>query len=505
MYNVEKYGRVRRAVLRDGMSHSEASRVFGVDRGTVLKMTQFSEPPGYRLSKQRPRSQMDAHADFVDAILLKDRDEPKKQRHTIKRIYERLCEERSFKGGYTTVRDYVRPRRQALKESFVPLAHPPGHAQADFGEATVVLGGVRQKVRYFVMSLPHSDAIFVKAYHAETAEAFCDGHVEAFAFFGGVPQSILYDNTKLAVAKILGDGTRKRSAMFAALQSHYLFDDRFGRPGRGNDKGAVEGMVGFSRRTFMVPIPEAVDIGELNTMLAERCRERQSASLRGSDGASISDLLVADREAFLPGPAVPFEPCDKRPGTASSQALVRYRNTDYSVPVAYAHQRVIVRAYVDEVVIEVAGEEVARHARSYAVEDFVFDPLHYLDLIERKVGALDQAAPLQSWELGEDFARLRRLLEARLSQKNRRAAGKREYVQVLQLFKVFPDGVVRAAVRDALELGAISADAVKHLALARVENRPARLDLKDYPHLPATTVWSTDPAAYMTLSEGARP
>ena len=124
MYNVEKYGRVRRAVLRDGMSHSEASRVFGVDRGTVLKMTQFSEPPGYRLSKQRPRSQMDAHADFVDAILLKDRDEPKKQRHTIQRIFERLRDERKFAGGYTTVRDYVRPRRQHLLEAFVPLVHP---------------------------------------------------------------------------------------------------------------------------------------------------------------------------------------------------------------------------------------------------------------------------------------------------------------------------------------------------------------------------------------------
>ena len=505
MHKLEKYGKVRRAVLRDGMSKSKAARVFGVDRGTVSKMTQFSEPPGYRLSKQRPRHQMDAHANFVDEILLKDKDEPKKQRHTIKRIYERLCEERGFTGGYTTVRDYVRPRRQALKESFVPLAHPPGHAQADFGEATVVLGGVRQKVRFFVMSLPYSDAIFVKAYHAETAEAFCDGHVEAFAFFGGVPLSILYDNTKLAVAKILGDGTRERSALFAALQSHYLFDDRFGRPGRGNDKGTVEGMVGFSRRTFMVPVPEAADIGELNAMLAARCRERQSASLRGSEGVSISDLLIADCEAFLTAPAVPFEACDKRPGKVSSQALVRYRNTDYSVPVAYAHQSVMVRAYVDEVVIEVGGEEVARHARSYDVEDFVFNPLHYLDLIERKVGALDQAAPLQGWDLGEDFDRLRRLLEARLSQKNRRAAGKREFVQVLQLFKVFPDAVVRDAVRDALELGAISADAVKHLALARVENRPARLDLRDYPHLPATTVWATDPAAYMALSVGAQP
>ncbi len=500
---MEIYHRVRRAVLRDGMSEREAARVFGLDRGTISKMLRFSEPPGYRQTAQRSRSRMDAHADFVDQILLLDREAPQKQRHTVKRIFERLRDERGFEGGYTTVRDHVRPRRQALKEAFVLLAHPAGHAQADFGEATVVLGGVEQKIRFLVMSLPASDAIFVRAYHAETAEAFCDGHVQAFAFFGGVPLSLLYDNTKLAVAQILGDGTRKRSRMFEALQSHYLFEDRFGRPARGNDKGNVEGMVGFTRRTFMVPIPHATDIDELNAMLLERCRTRMGAVLRGADGADIGARLEADRAAFMDLPPTPFEACHKRSGRASSLSLVRYRNTDYSVPVAYAHRDVVVRAYVDEEVIEAGAEEIARHRRSYETEDFVFDPLHYLDLIERKVGALDQAAPLQGWDLGEEFDRLRRLMEARLSQKNRRAAGKREFVQVLQLFKTFPGGVVRAAVHEALELGAISADAVKHLALCKIERRPPRLDLKEYPHLPASTVTATNPADYMALMAGA--
>ncbi len=465
-------------------------------------MLEYSEPPGYRLSNPRPRRQMDAHAAFVDQILISDRDAPRKQRHTVRRIFERLRDERGFTGGYTTVRDYVRPRRQALKEAFVPLAHPPGHAQADFGEASVVLGGVAQKVRFFVMSLPQSDAMFVKAYHAETAEAFCDGHVSAFAFFGGVPLSILYDNTRLAVAKILGDGTRKRSAMFAALQSHYLFEDRFGRPARGNDKGKVEGMVGFARRTFMVPIPSAPDIETLNATLLERCRDRLAAVLRGADGASIGARQEVDRAAFMELPATPFDACHKRPGRVSSLSLVRYRNTDYSVPVAYAHRDVMIKAYVDEIVIEAGAEEIARHKRSYDAEDFVFDPLHYLDLLERKVNALDQAAPLQGWELGEEFDRLRRLMEARLSQKNRRAAGKREFVQVLQLFKVFPEPVVRSAVREALRLGAISADAVKHLALCRIERRPPRLDLREYPHLPASAVGKTKPADYMALMTG---
>ena len=381
-----------------------------------------------------------------------------------------MHEERGFDGGYTTVRDYVHPRRLSLKEAFVPLSHPAGHAQADFGEAWAVIGGVTRKVHFLVVSLPHSDAI-------------------------------LYDNTRLAVAKILGDGTRKRSTLFAALQSHYVFEDRYGRPGKGNDKGKVEGMVGYARRTFMVPFPRARDFAELNAMLGDRCRERQSKTLRGND-ASIGERMVADQAIFEDLPAAPFDACDKRPGRVTSRALVRYKNTDYSVPVAYAHRDVMVRAYVDDVVITSGGDEITRHRRSYEAADFVFDPLHYLALLEQKVGALDQAAPLQGWSLPTEFATLRRLLEARLSQKNRCAAGKREYVQVLRLIETFPLALVHGAVRDALRLGAISYDAVKHLALCRIEKRPAKIDLACYPHLASTTVATTSASSYMSLLVG---
>jgi len=501
MYGVDLYGRVRIAVLRRGISRREAARRFGIDRGTVTKMLAHSEPPGYRRVCEPHRPKLNAHTGFIDQILHDDLHVPKKQQHTIQRIYDRLCEERGFDGGYTTVRDYVHPRRLSLKEAFVPLAHPPGHAQADFGEAWAVIGGVRRKVHFLVVDLPHSDAIFVKAYPSETAEAFCDGHVAAFAFFGGVPLSILYDNTKLAVARILGDGTRKRSTMFAALQSHYVFEDRFGRPGKGNDKGKVEGMVGYARRTFMVPFPRVRDFDELNAMLEERCHQRQSKTVRGSD-AQIGERLKADQAAFQEQSAPAFEACDKRPGRVTSQALVRYKNTDYSVPVAYAHRDVMVKAYVDEVVIAVGHEEIARHHRSYEAGDFVFNPMHYLPLLEQKVGALDQAAPLQGWGLPDEFATLRRLLEARLSQKNRCAAGKREYVQVLRLMETFPLAIVHGAVCDALRLGAISYDAVKHLALCRIEKRPPKLDLTSYPHLPTATVATTSASNYMSLLSG---
>ena len=223
----------------------EAARVFGLHRDTVRKMLAYSVPPGYRRQTPPRRPKLEPYTGVIDRILEDDLARPRKQRHTAKRIFERLRDEYGFDGGYTTVKDYVRENRRQTRERFVPLSHPPGHAQCDFGEALVVIGGVERKAHCFVIDLPHSDGCFVKAYPAETTEAFLDGHVSAFAFLGGVPQSILYDNTKLAVARILGDGRRQRTRAFTELQSHYLFEDRFGRPGKGNDKGKVEGL-GFA-------------------------------------------------------------------------------------------------------------------------------------------------------------------------------------------------------------------------------------------------------------------
>ena len=172
------------------------------------------------------------------------------------------------------MKDYVLSRRLRHREVYVPLRHDPGHAQVDFGEALAEIAGVEGKIHFFAMDLPHSDASFVQAYPAETAEAFCDGHNGAFAFFGKVPRSILYDNSKLAVARILGDGGRQRTRVFSELQSHYVFDDRFGRPGKGNDKGKVEGLIGWVRRNLLVPVPRAVTLTALNEQLLEGCRRR---------------------------------------------------------------------------------------------------------------------------------------------------------------------------------------------------------------------------------------
>jgi len=497
MYSVELYRRVRRACHVEGMSERAAARHFGIDRKTVSKILKHSVPPGYQRERPPIRPKLDPFIPIIDQILEEDRGRLKKQRHTAKRIFERLRDEHGFAGGITIVTDHVREKKRRTREVFVPLAHAPGHAQVDFGEALGEIGGVVRKLHYFAMALPHSDAFFLKAYPGETTEAFCDGHVSAFAFFGGVPLSILYDNTTIAVARILGDGTRQRTRTFSELQSHYLFEDRFGRPGKGNDKGNVEGVIGFGRRNFLVPMPRFKSFEALNAWLETQCLKRQDAVLRGHT-ETIGERLMRDLDALMALPGVPYDAYEKVSTRATSISMVRYRGNDYSVPVAYAHHEVQVRGYVDTVVIGCGAGVIARHRRSYEKADMVFDPLHFLPLLEQKVGALDQAAPLQGWELPGEFTTLRRLLEARMGK-----AGKREYVQVLRLLETFEIGHVHGAISQALKLGAIGYDAVKHLVLCRIEHRPPRLDLDIYPYLPRARVETTKPANYMSLMSGA--
>ena len=219
---MELYRKVRLA-CRDAMSERAAARHFGISRESVGKMLEFSVPPGYRRTAPVRRPKLDGFTGLIDEWLRGDRkDEHRKQRHTAKRIFERLRDEHDCTGGYTIVKDHVREHHRRRREMYVPLVHPPGHAQADFGEAWAFIGGVKQKVHFFAFDLPHSDASYVRAYLAATAEAWVDGHVHAFSFFGTVPLSILYDNDRCLVSRIERDGTRRRTRLFSGFLSHYL-------------------------------------------------------------------------------------------------------------------------------------------------------------------------------------------------------------------------------------------------------------------------------------------
>ena len=336
IYTVELYRKVRLACA-DGMSKRAAARHFNISRDTVDKAMAFSVPPGYRRTAPIKRPKLDGFTEIIDGWLEDDLGVHRKQRHTAKRVFERLRDEHGFTGGYTIVKDYMRERERRGREVFVPLAHPPGHAQADFGEAVVIIGGVQQKAHFFVLDLPHSDACYVRAYPAATAEAWVDGHVHAFAFFGKVPVSTLYDNDRCLVSKILPDGVRQRATLFNGFLSHYLLHDRYGRPGKGNDKGNAEGLVGYSRRNFMVPIPRFATWDAFNDYLEEQCLKRQTDVLRGQS-ETIGQRLARDIAAMSELRRPPLMPVIRPPvgsvrrrWCATRQTITRCRSPTATV------------------------------------------------------------------------------------------------------------------------------------------------------------------------------
>ena len=278
MYRVDVYLRVRRAVMVEGKSIREVSREFGLHRDTVRKMLAYSVPPGYRRQSPPKRPKLEPFTGVIDRILEDDLRRLRKQRHTAKRIFERLREEYGFDGGYTTVKDYVRENRRQTKEMFVPLSHPPGHAQCDFGEALVVIGGVEQKAHCFVIDLPHSDGCFVKAYPAETTEAFLDGHVSALAFPGRSAPGHSLRQYQAGGGEDTG-GWAFASAPAPSLSSSPITCSRTGSGVP--ERARWRAWWGNMRRNFLVPVPSFESFDALNAYLEQRCLERMDAQLRG--------------------------------------------------------------------------------------------------------------------------------------------------------------------------------------------------------------------------------
>ncbi len=245
--DMQMWAEIRRRVLNGEISKRAACREYDMHWKTLEKILTFTEPPGYRLSQPRG-SKVDPFLPIIQEILESDKKVHRKQRHTAQRIFERLRDEHGYNGGLTIVADAVQRLRQQNKEVFFPLSHPAGEAQVDFGFADVLLNGELTKVALFVMTLPYSDAICIQAFPRECTESFQEGHVRAFEFFGGVPTRISYDNSKVAVGKIVGNREREVTKEFLRLKSHYLYEDHFCLVRRPNEKGHVERLLDFARR-----------------------------------------------------------------------------------------------------------------------------------------------------------------------------------------------------------------------------------------------------------------
>jgi len=496
---MEFWKEVRRRVLTKELSKRRACDEYGMGWQTLKKILTHDEPPGYRQSKPRLKPKIQPFLPIIHQILVDDRQAPKKQRHTAWRIFERLRDEHQFTGKYTIVKDAVRAWKQSHQEVFLPLVHPPGEAQVDFGEATIRLAGHPTKVALFVMTLPYSGAIFIQVFPRECTETFLEGHRRAFEYLGGVPRRISYDNSAIAVIEVLKGRQRKLTREFLRLQSHYLFLEHFCLVRRANEKGHVERLLGFARRNFLVPVPEVDSRESLNAQLLVRCQQDLAVRTRGRPGPK-SQLLREDQTAFLPLPKQPFEARRVVPASADSESLVRFDTNDYSVPVQYAHRQLIVVATVAEVRLIYEDRLVARHWRCWGREQSFFEPIHYLALLERKPGGLDYARPLEDWQLPECFALLRRRLEAADPRH-----GTRSYIRVLRLLERFSLPQLTAAIEYALDIDVIDADSIRTIVEHRTERPMGLFSLEGRPHLAHIRVETTDVAAYgALLSEAAR-
>jgi len=494
---MELWTEIRRRRLVEGVSKRELCREYGLGWRTLEKILEHSEPPGYRASVRRDKPKLGPFTTVIDEILRTDADPstPPKQRHTARRIYQRLRDEHHYQGSEVQVRRYVALHRRHAAEVFVPLSHPPGEAQFDFGEATVEIAGQRVKAALAVMTLPYSDAFFVSAYPRECTETFQQGHIAAFEFFGAVPTKTAYDNTSIAVSKVMGGAERELTREFLRLESHFLFTHRFCRVGRGNEKGVVEGLVGYGRRNFLVPVPAFGSFKELNAHLEEHCSSDLYRRLRGKPETKAERLEV-DRAAMLGLPESSFEARRVEQRKANSLSLVRFDRNDYSVPTAFAHHDVTVLGGIDQVRIEAGTELVATHARHWGKEHTTYDPVHYLALLERKPGALDVARPLEHWSLPECFSLLRRRLEADLG-----SSGTREFIKVLRLMERASLRELTGAVDAAIEIGATSSDAVSLILLHRGERPVGLFSLDGLPHLKSFAIDPPDLGAYRALTE----
>ena len=378
---------IRRRALVDGQSMRRLRGEFHLRWKTLRKILDHPEPPGYRRQRPRPRPKLGPFLQVLHRILEDDTKAPRKQGHTAKRVFERLRDERGHRGGLTAVEDAVRDWRRGHTEVFVPPAHPPGGAQVDFGEAEITLDCRPTEAASFVMTPPHCDAIFCRAFPRECTEAFLEGHVRAFDFFGGVPRRISHDNLRIAVAEITGGRGREVTDGSRRLQSHYRFGAHFCPVRRPDEKGHVETSVGYSRRNFLVPAPVVHGgLEPLNLRLATRCAEEVGRRLRGKP-ATKGESLGRERAAFLPSPAEAFVARRVKPARASSLSPVRFDTSDCSVPTAYAHRVVTVEAAVD--VVRVAADDltIAGHPRRWDRQQVTYDPIHYLALRERSPGA----------------------------------------------------------------------------------------------------------------------
>jgi transposase len=396
-----------------------------------------------------------------------DKDAPKKQRHTATRIYHRLVGEEGFKGGATTVHQYVRKAKIRLGvdggKAFIPLEPDCGkEAEADWGGAVAFIGGEEARLEFFCMRSKYSGKHYVRFYPCERQAAFFDAHMQAFSFFGGVFGTVIYDNLTSAVEKVLKGRDRREQETFRKFHGYYNFSARFCNVDSGHEKGGVEGLVGFARRNYMVPIPRAESLEDLNEQILRSCLEYGGHRIDGRE-KSVDELFEEERAHLLTLPSHPFSNIETVESKVNPYSTVILDKNRYSVPTLYVGFPVKAILGVDRVEVFQRGNKIATHTRVFGNNKWQLNPDHYLDLLHQRPGAFDSARPIKEWRKNwpESLERLRDKFKAAHGETD----GTRDFITVLMLYREHRAEEVEAAVERAVQKGVSSSAGIKYLLL----------------------------------------
>ena len=495
MITVDQYSYIRTANRVYGKKIREIARDTGHSKNTVKKALR-GEYEGYSGRKVQPYPVLGPYLSIIDRWLEGDKDKPKKQRHTAKRVYDRLCHEHDFEGGDRTIRRYVRDAKMRFGlttgEVFIPLDPELGlEAEVDWGTCHATLGSEYTKLKMFCIRSKGSGKPFVQCFPCERQQALFEGHIRAFDFFGGVFSTLIYDNLSTAVDKVLRGKSRKLNESFVKFQGYYNFTPRFCNPGQGHEKGGVEGLVGYARRNYMVPIPEAQSLEELNQSLLEQCLAYGDHRVAGKEN-TVNELYEEEKQHLLLLPDVPFSNIEPYSGKVDKYSTVILDKNRYSVPTRYAGLRTRIVAYVDHVDIFYGSRKIASHRRIYGNNKWQLNPFHYLELISKRPQAFQSARTIRQWR--EVWPECLEKLLTHFCQKQGQTKGTKDFISVLMLFKDHDEKDVISAVEEAISARVSSSEAVEHILVNRIapEAEDLFVPLNNWETLPTPDVSAYD-------------
>jgi transposase len=490
MLRMDQYAYIRIAKRVYGKSIRQIRRETGHSRNTIRKVLR-EEPYVYCRREHQPYPVLGPYLNIIDKWLEQDKERPKKQRHTARRIYHRLVEEQGFQGSENTVRRYVREAKVRLgvgaPRAFIPLEPELGQeAEVDWGTALAVISGQVGRYKFFCMRSKSSGKHFVQFYPCERQQAFFDGQIQAFRFFGGVFPVLIYDNLTTAVQKVLRGKKRLEQEAFTRFHAYYNFTPRFCNVASGHEKGGVEGLIGYVRRNYLVPIPEAASLEELNQKVLKQCLAYGEHRLQGREN-TVNEMFEQEKSYLLPLPEIAFSNIQTTDTKVDRYSTVIVDKNRYSVPTRYAGLKVKVSLGVNQVEIFRDGVRVASHRRLYGNNKWSLDPDHYLELIQRRPEAFNSARPIRQWRTKWPSC-LERLLE-RFQHSQGETKGIKDFISVLMLYRDYRADEVEAAVEKALDVHISCSQGVKHLLLPCAQSSSGSAQsLESWPALPPADV-----------------